>query len=133
MNVQLIGTTTYGKPVGFFDIDINKYEMFIPEFETKNASGQGGYYLGMTPGSADYPGLLAGDDPIKDFGDHQEALLSKALSYVANNYSYTSTTTLQTEAIGTNISSSVKADPISEKLSTKIFNGMVQQRHRLKK
>jgi C-terminal processing protease CtpA/Prc len=135
MNVQLIGTTTYGKPVGFFDIDINKYEMYIPEFETKNAAGQGGYYLGMKPGSSDYPGLLTQDDPIKDFGDHQESLLSKALSYVANNYSYSqvTTTALQTEAISTSSANNVLADPIAAKLSTKIFNGMVQQRHRLKK
>ncbi|HWZ36402.1 MAG TPA: S41 family peptidase, partial [Mucilaginibacter sp.] len=41
MDVQFIGTTTYGKPVGFFDIDINKYQLYIPEFETQNSANQG--------------------------------------------------------------------------------------------
>jgi carboxyl-terminal processing protease len=82
LNVQLIGTTSYGKPVGFFDIDINKYQMYIPEFETKNSAGQGGYYTGMTPGSTDYPGIKDYDDPTKDFGDPTETLLAHALTYV---------------------------------------------------
>lgn len=129
MNVQLIGTTTYGKPVGFFDIDINKYEMFIPEFETKNSAGQGGYYTGMKPGSSDYPGLLAGDDPIKDFGDPQESLLSKALDYV-NKGSF-STPSLQTESIGGK-AAVMGTDPIANKLNATIFNGMVLKRHKLK-
>jgi carboxyl-terminal processing protease len=82
MDVKLIGTTSYGKPVGFFDIDINKYQMYIPEFETKNSAGQGGYYAGMAPGSTDYPGFNSSDDVTKDFGDPTESLLSHALNYV---------------------------------------------------
>lgn len=82
MNVKLIGTTTYGKPVGFFGIDINKYELYVPNFETKNSAGKGGYYAGMTPGSSAYPGYEADDDVTKDFGDPTEALLASALSYV---------------------------------------------------
>jgi len=82
LDVKLIGSTTYGKPVGFFDIKINKYEMYIPEFETKNSLTQGGYYNGMTPGSAQYPGQLAGDDITHDFGDPEETLLKYALNYV---------------------------------------------------
>ena len=82
MDVQLIGTTTYGKPVGFFDIDINKYQMYIPEFETQNSAGQGGYYAGMTPGAANYPGIKDYDDVTKEFGDTTETLLHHALTYV---------------------------------------------------
>ncbi|MBC7399560.1 MAG: hypothetical protein H7289_06420 [Mucilaginibacter sp.] len=82
LDVQLIGGTTYGKPVGFFDIDINKYQMYIAEFETKNSLGQGGYYTGMTPGSATYPGIKDFDDVTKDFGDTTEVLLHHAISYV---------------------------------------------------
>jgi len=87
MDVQLIGTTTYGKPVGFFNIDINKYEMYIPQFETKNSAGNGGYYSGMKPGDGLYKGKLAGDDVTKDFGDPTEALLAYALNY-ANKGTY---------------------------------------------
>ncbi|MFA6247747.1 MAG: S41 family peptidase [Mucilaginibacter sp.] len=84
MDVQLIGTTTYGKPVGFFDIDINKYQMYIPQFETKNSAGNGGYYAGMTPEKGLYRGKLYGDDASKDFGDPTESLFSYALNYVKN-------------------------------------------------
>jgi carboxyl-terminal processing protease len=82
LNVKLIGTTSYGKPVGFFDIDINKYQMYIPQFETKNSAGNGGYYAGMQPGSPKYPGKNAGDDVSKDFGDPTEGLFAYALNYV---------------------------------------------------
>jgi carboxyl-terminal processing protease len=84
MNVQLIGTTSYGKPVGFFDIDINKYEMYIPQFETKNSAGNGGYYEGMEPEKGLYKGKLASDDASKDFGDPTESLFAYALNYVKN-------------------------------------------------
>nr|WP_294794188.1 S41 family peptidase [uncultured Mucilaginibacter sp.] len=82
LEVKLIGTTTYGKPVGFFDIKIGKYEMYIPEFETKNSQGKGGYYTGMKPGTADYPGKEDFDDVTHDFGDPNETLLKYALNYV---------------------------------------------------
>ncbi|RYE17400.1 MAG: hypothetical protein EOP42_32360, partial [Sphingobacteriaceae bacterium] len=88
MNVQLIGTTSYGKPVGFYGIPIGSYQYYTPEFETKNSAGQGGYYAGMTPGSATYPGVQANDDVTHDFGDVNEALLAKAVNYsVKGTYS----------------------------------------------
>lgn len=82
MDVQFIGETSYGKPVGFFDIDINKYQMYIPEFYTQNSAGQGGYYGGFTPGASGYPGFSDYDDVTKDFGDPAEILLAHALNYV---------------------------------------------------
>jgi carboxyl-terminal processing protease len=85
VDVKLIGTATYGKPVGFFDIDINKYQMYIPEFETKNSAGNGGYYAGMLPGSATYPGKNDRDDVTKEFGDPTETLLAYALNYAKNS------------------------------------------------
>ena len=57
MDVQFVGEKSYGKPVGFFDIDINKYELFIPEFSVKNSAGQGAYYDGFTPGTS-MPGVV---------------------------------------------------------------------------
>jgi C-terminal processing protease CtpA/Prc len=82
MNVQIVGDTSYGKPVGFFNININKYEMFTPEFSTLNSANQGGYYSGFAPGSATYPGFHDFDDLSKDFGDPTEGLLADILSYV---------------------------------------------------
>ncbi len=81
MTVQLIGTTSYGKPVGFFAIPIGAYQLYTPEFETKNSANAGGYYSGMTPGSATYPGFAANDDVTHDFGDVNEGLLAHAISY----------------------------------------------------
>ncbi|HWD89224.1 MAG TPA: S41 family peptidase [Mucilaginibacter sp.] len=82
MNVQFIGETSYGKPVGFFDININQYTMYIPEFYTQNSASQGGYYNGFTPGTADYPGYQDADDMTREFGDPQEGLLADVLRYV---------------------------------------------------
>jgi carboxyl-terminal processing protease len=82
MDVKLIGTTSYGKPVGFFALNIGGYQLYIPQFETKNSVNQGGYYTGMNPGSAEYPGYYGGDDLTKDFGDPTEGLLAHALNYV---------------------------------------------------
>jgi carboxyl-terminal processing protease len=82
MDVQFVGETSYGKPVGFFDIDINKYTMFTPEFSTKNSAGQGDYYDGMSPATPEYPGINSFDGIDKDFGDPAENLLSHIISYV---------------------------------------------------
>lgn len=75
MDVKLIGRTTYGKPVGFFAISIDKLDLYIPQFETKNSANIGGYYNGMTPD------FTIADDVTKDFGDKTEALLAAALNY----------------------------------------------------
>ncbi|MDO3628892.1 S41 family peptidase [Mucilaginibacter sp. BT774] len=94
MDVQFIGETSYGKPVGFFDIDINKYQMYVPEFYTQNSAGQGGYYGGFTPGTSTYPGVADYDDVTKDFGDPTEGLLAHVLNYVK-----TGTYAVKTQAI----------------------------------
>jgi carboxyl-terminal processing protease len=82
LNVQFIGSTSYGKPVGFIGININKYQYYTPEFSTQNSAGQGGYYTGFTPEDAGYPGKLGPDDITKDFGDPTEGLLSLVLTYI---------------------------------------------------
>lgn len=127
LNVQLIGSTTYGKPVGFFDIDIDKYEMYIPEFETKNGKGEGGYYLGMQPGSATYPGKYAIDDLTKDFGDSTEYLLSEALTHV--NLGHYSTSTVEIQSINAAKRSTTL---LENEINAHTFNGMIVSRHKLK-
>jgi len=73
--VQLIGGKTYGKPVGFFAIKIDKIELYLPQFETKNSLNEGGYYTGLP---VDYTVV---DDVSRDFGDRNERLLAAALSH----------------------------------------------------
>jgi len=82
MDVEFVGSQSYGKPVGFFGLAINKYTMFTPEFSIENSAGQGGYYQGFTPGSTGYPGVNDFDDLTKDFGDPSEVLLKHILTYV---------------------------------------------------
>lgn len=124
LNVNLIGTTSYGKPVGFFDIDINKYEMYIPQFETKNSAGNGGYYAGMTPGTDKYPGKLASDDVTKDFGDPTEKLLGLAIKYLQSGAYPTSTQAVQSIG-GSKIFSVDQSREVGIKTEGKVFRGMI--------
>jgi carboxyl-terminal processing protease len=127
LNVKLIGTTTYGKPVGFFDIKINKYELYVPEFETKNSKDQGGYYFGMTPGTSQYPGINDGDDVTKDFGDPTEQLLSQALKYV--NTGTFNTANKQVQSLSRSVFSIDEQREAGIKLDGGKFNGMILNKH----
>jgi carboxyl-terminal processing protease len=123
MDVKLIGTTTYGKPVGFFDININKYQLYIPEFENKNSAGQGGFYSGMRPGSNDYPGFNASDDVTKDFGDPTEELLEHALNYVKTGV-YT-VTGKQIQSVKTKTMSADQLSEAAMQLDNDKFKGAI--------
>jgi C-terminal processing protease CtpA/Prc len=124
MNVQLVGRTTYGKPVGFFDIDINKYKLYIPEFETKNSAGQGGYYAGMVPASADYPGYNAPDDLSKEFGDVTEGLLASVLSDVKSGTYKVSAESVQSLNAKTTLSVD-QQNALAIKMDNDKFKGML--------
>lgn len=76
MNVTLIGSNSFGKPVGFFGIDIDQYTIYMSNFLTANSEDEGEYYDGFEP---DIP---AADDVTHDFGDPEEASLSMALSLI---------------------------------------------------
>ncbi len=82
MDVKIVGETTYGKPVGFFAIPINKYQLYIPEFETRNANNTADFYKGMEPGSSKFPGINTIDDVTHDFGDAEETCVKNALNYI---------------------------------------------------
>jgi C-terminal processing protease CtpA/Prc len=128
MNVQLIGTKSYGKPVGFFDIQVNKYELYVPEFVTKNSAGQGDYFDGMLPGSINYPGIMDYDDVTKDFGDPTEGLLARALNYVKNG-NYTSVIqSNQTADAGLRSFSVLQSREVALKLDDHKFNGMIHDK-----
>ena len=77
MDVKLIGKKTYGKPVGFFSIQIDKSDLYIPQFQTKNSANFGDYFDGLTVDKDIV------DDVTKDFGDTSERLLAQALNYSA--------------------------------------------------
>ncbi|MCC8425981.1 S41 family peptidase [Mucilaginibacter sp. UR6-11] len=128
LDVQLIGTTSYGKPVGFFDIDINKYQLYIPEFETKNSAGQGGYYTGMTPGSAEYPGVKDYDDVTKEFGDTTETLLHHAVNYVRRGIYSSPTERIQGLSGRQKTFSIDQANAAAIELNGNKFSGMITKK-----
>ena len=125
LDVKLIGSTTYGKPVGFFDIEINKYELYVPEFETKNALNEGGYYTGMMPGTTQYPGLIGGDDLTHDFGDGAETLLSYAVNYIGTGKYTTTDSQLQIQSREKNTFSVEQAAAAGKVLNAGKFSGLI--------
>ncbi len=125
MDVQFVGDTTYGKPVGFFDIDINKYQMYTPEFYTQNSASQGGYYGGFLPGTAGYPGVEAFDDVTKDFGDPTEKLLAHTLKYVSTGTYAITTQTIQSLSAKMGVLSVGGQKSAVRKMDQHKFTGMV--------
>ncbi|HOZ85022.1 MAG TPA: S41 family peptidase [Niabella sp.] len=88
-NVYLIGARfsdfgykTYGKPVGFFDLRLGKYTVFLVSFETKNKNGEGGYYDGITTN------FQAFDDVKYNFGDPNESCFKLAIQKITGNPNY---------------------------------------------
>lgn len=90
----LIGSTTYGKPCGFWATPIGYtenqtttkegYDLYAVSFESINSNNEGGYYAGMTPGSTQYPGVKAYDTPKVGWGDETDERLGQALYHIAN-------------------------------------------------
>ena len=133
MNVQLIGSTTYGKPVGFFAIDINKYQLYVPQFETKNAAGNGDYYAGMEPGSSKYMGAVREDDVTKEFGDPTEGLLLNALNYIKTG-TYAVKDSQQLQSLErTKTFSIAQANQVSNQMDARKFKGMISDHIKPKK
>lgn len=96
INVRLVGTTTYGKPVGFFPVRIEGiYDLYLASFSTKNANDEGDYYSGFTPGN-EIAGtnMRRGDDDLDiatyDFGDERELYIAEALRLLGSSSNGTS-------------------------------------------
>lgn len=125
LDVKLIGQKTYGKPVGFFAINIDNIELYVPQFETKNSNNVGGYYNGMT---VDFE---VKDDVTKDFGDRTEKLLAAALSYSEKG---TFSLGKPNNSISSVRSMSVQeAREMTEEFEKDKFNGMKYDKFKLKK
>ncbi|QXU41864.1 S41 family peptidase [Pedobacter sp. D749] len=71
LKVQLVGVSadgsgnvsTYGKPVGFFDIKIDRYKVYLAMYQTRNANGEGDFFDGLPAG------ISTMDDVTVDFAD----------------------------------------------------------------
>ncbi len=127
MTVKIVGTKSYGKPVGFFPITIeNKYEVYYSLFQTKNSLGQGDYFDGFTPDIVD-----SFDDPRNNFGDANEHYTAVALNAIAPGAIVTSA--IKTMSIqGKNVAVQ-SLRPLAPIVDGNEFLGMIETRHTLKK
>ncbi len=82
-NLGLIGTNTYGKPVGQVAIDKAECDdrLRVIAFATQNANRQGSYFNGLA--SNVEASCAAGDDLSQPLGDVREASVRAALDFVA--------------------------------------------------
>jgi carboxyl-terminal processing protease len=77
MDVQLVGPNkTYGKPVGYFPIEVGSWYIFPVSFRTTNKDGNGNYFNGLELNSQVADGL------DKDWGDVTESCLQSAIGYI---------------------------------------------------
>jgi hypothetical protein len=91
VNVQVIqiGSTTCGKPYGFYPADNCGVTYFSIQFQGVNAKNFGDYPDGFTPANTLategvlVPGCSVADDFAHSLGDNAEGLLASALSYAA--------------------------------------------------
>ncbi|WP_443939606.1 S41 family peptidase [Pedobacter sp. MW01-1-1] len=119
IDVKLIGSKTYGKPIGFFALRINKSDLYIPQFQTKNSANYGDYFDGLDVNKD----VL--DDLTKSFGDPTEKMLAQALYYSANNKFTAVTQNNGLSSVNEGVKS--KNDQINDQLDH-TFKGMVETR-----
>ena len=83
-NMTLVGTNTFGKPVGQIALDKAECDdrMRVVAFATANSAGAGDYYDGLAPKIAN--SCAAGDDLNLPLGDAREASVRAAVDFLAN-------------------------------------------------
>ena len=87
VEVILIGSTTCGKPFGFFPTDNCGETYYTIQFRGVNDKGFGDYADGFLPANSSsafgvvVPGCAVGDDLNNPLGDEAEGLLAAALQY----------------------------------------------------
>jgi carboxyl-terminal processing protease len=91
VQVFLIGSTTCGKPFGFYPQDNCGTTYFSIQFQGVNAMGDGDYPDGFAaqnqtgPSSIKLAGCSVADDLAHEFGDPNEGRLKAALAFRASN------------------------------------------------
>lgn len=87
VQVYLFGSTTHGKPYGFYPLDNCGTTYFAIQFQGVNNKGFGDFPDGFTPGGTGpegVPGCAVADDFTHLLGDPNEHMLAAALAYRAN-------------------------------------------------
>lgn len=118
MDVKLIGDTTYGKPVGYFPIDVLNFAIYPISFRTINSAGNADYYDGFAPDK------LTNDGVNKDWGDITEPSLAAALNYInAGNFGRAP----ETPQMRLRLDAQQLVKPIQRQLESKKFIGMFKE------
>lgn len=124
IDVKTVGSTSYGKPVGFFGIGIDKFTVYMAQFTSTNAENHGSYYAGMAPDMAEQ------DLVTKDFGDTEESCLARAIQYINTG---STGGRLSNARIAVANGAVVNASGLKmEPVQSAGFNGMIEHRRRLK-
>ncbi len=118
MDVKLIGDTTYGKPVGFFPIQVFNYAVYPVSFRTINSVGHADYYSGFAPDK------LSADGVNKDWGDITEPSLAAALNYIASG---TFGRAAPNRAIQLRMDAQQLIKPVQTEIESKKFKGMYRE------
>jgi carboxyl-terminal processing protease len=126
MTVQLVGDSTYGKPVGFITFTISKYDsthtekyladLYAINFATENANHVGGYYSGMKADEHAYDYINV------PWGSSSDDNLSAIFNYISNG-SFRSAEARAAVSSTMNLRAAIPAAIASPR-----FNGMVDYR-----
>lgn len=122
MDVKIIGRNpSYGKPVGYFPIEVGDWYIFPISFRSTNSTGSGNYFDGFIP---DY---MAADDVTRNWGDIEEASLAEALKQIGI-LNPASVELAGRAAIPTAIEVDPAVDRANRKFTKDDFRGMVDTR-----
>lgn len=122
MDVKLIGDTTYGKPVGFFPVDLYNYSIYPISFKTVNSAGNADYYSGFAPDKT------APDGVDKSWGDVTEPSLASALKYI-NTGAFRGAAGSE-QQYKRRMQMQLQLKPANREIEKNNFNGMFIERHR---
>jgi C-terminal processing protease CtpA/Prc len=117
IDVKLVGDTTYGKPVGFFPIDIYNYAIYPISFKTVNSVGAAEYYDGFAPDK------LTPDGITHAWGDVTEPSLASVLNYISTGF-FRRKTVVNDELNRKALSVQSQLKPGFEKVNANSFTGM---------
>lgn len=112
-NMTLVGSNTYGKPVGQIGLDKAACDdrIRVVAFATANASGAADYYSGLAPRIAN--SCAASDDLTFPLGDPREASVRAAIDFLAGR---SCTTRIGAATIGATASRGAVGAPVAPEM-----------------
>jgi len=126
LSVKLIGSKTYGKPVGFFGMVIDKYTVYMSSFLIKNATGFSNYFDGMPVD------ITAEPDGRYELGDPNETCLNKVLTYIQLIKAVVGAETKVINSLRSPITTLQMSGVTRISDTASLLNGMIEDRMRLK-